>query len=122
MPETAEGIGPSGGRQEIQVVGVVFVVFLGRHGIPLDGDSAVIFRASMDLLGRRDIQKLTRAEVRGQQAVDLAAELNIFATNLVQIGGSGGGVGQIEGSEKDLFFGHGVVSARGTRDGFTPNA
>src|SRR5436853_7036280 len=106
----------------MQAVGLVLAVFFGRDDSPLDGDSVVIFRAGMDLLGRRDIQKLTALEMCSEQGLDMAAELSVLAASLVQISASGGGVGLVQGSEKDLFFRHGAVSARDLGYGPTPNA
>src|SRR2546430_13557022 len=53
---------------------LVLAVFCGRHGIPRDGDSVFIFRGRMDLLGRRDIEKLTALEMRSEQRLDLRSE------------------------------------------------
>ena len=93
--------------RKFKLVGFVVRVLVGSHGIALDGDGVASVRTRLDLLGRGDVQKLAAPEMGGEQRLDLPAEAGVLAASLVQISGSGGRIGQVQGGEKDLFFGHG---------------
>jgi hypothetical protein len=84
---------------------------VGRHDFALNGDSVVGAGLNADLYCRGDVQKLATLEVGGKKGLDLLAECGTVAASLVQIGVTSTGVGQIQGGEKELFFGHGGSSA-----------
>ena len=76
MPQPAQRVGPAGRCEKSLPVGR-FVVVLGRHGIPRDGDGVVIDPAALDLHGRWDVQKFAAAEVGIEQGLDPPPELSV---------------------------------------------